>query len=159
MNEPKVAEERIKTWLNRPEDGYCIDRIPDQVSGMIGSRNIADFIFFKSPDLYYIESKTTQHDRFDFIQIAGYPTYDRTYQYGGLLEKSKIDHVHGVIILLFLSYQRAFIIDINEIERLSQSGKKSLNIKKIDSWGIRYHEIETIPSRKKLLEYTGVFEL
>jgi hypothetical protein len=58
---------------------------------------------------------------------------------------------------LFAEVQRAFIIDINEIDRLMQSGKKSLNIKKINKWGITYTEIQTIPSRKALLDYTGEF--
>lgn len=155
----KEAEKRVHTWLDRPEEGYCLDRVKDQVSGYLGSRNICDFTLFKSPDYYYIECKETENDRFDFVQISGFPTYDETYQFGGLISKSKIDHVYGVIILLFTSYQRAFIIDINEIDRLNQSGRKSLNIKKIDSWGIKYREIETIPSRKKLLDYRGDFIL
>ena len=77
-------------------------------------------------------------------------------QHDGLIDKSKIPNVFGVIIVLFVSHKRAFIIDINEIDRLIQSGKKSINIKKIDSWGLNYSEIQTIPNnRKKLLDYTG----
>lgn len=156
----KKAESKIKQWLDRPEDGYCLDRIKDQMTGQNGSRNICDFTLFKSPDFYYIESKETEEDRFDFDNITGYKTpEDPTYQYGGLLSKSKIDHVYGVIILLFTTYQRAFIIDINEIDRLTKQGQKSINIKKIDKWGIRYKEIETIPSRKMLLDYKGEFSL
>lgn len=75
-------------------------------------------------------------------------------QYNGLLDKSKIEGVDGVVIVLFASYQRAFWISIKEIDRLKQSGKKSLNITKIDKWNIDYHEINTIPNnRKKLLDY------
>ncbi len=28
----KKAELKIKEWLDRPEDGYCFDRIPDQMT-------------------------------------------------------------------------------------------------------------------------------
>ena len=35
----------------------------------------------------------------------------------------------------------------------SEQDKHSLNIKKIDEWGIPYVEIQTIPSRKELLDY------
>ena len=156
----KKAEQKLKQWLDRPEDGYCLDRIKDQMTGQNGSRNICDFTLFKSPDFYYIESKETEDDRFDFDNITGYKMpEDPTYQYGGLLSKSKIDHVYGVIVLLFTTYQRAFIIDINEIDRLTKQGQKSINIKKIDKWGIRYKEIETIPSRKVMLDYKGEFSL
>ena len=147
----KTAEERIKTWLDHPELGYSFDRIPDQMTGYFGSKNICDFTLFKSPNYYYIESKATYKDRFDFSLIT-------PYQYENLLIKSKIDHVYGLVIILFISYKRAFIIDINSIKYLKDSGRKSLNIQKIEKWGIPYSEIPTISSRKQLLEYTGDIE-
>ena len=147
----KKAEAKISEWLDRPEEGYCFDRIPDQMTGFYGSKNICDFTLFKSPNMYYIESKATWEDRFDFSMLT--PT-----QHDGLLKKSKIPNVYGVVIVLFAHHQRAFIIDINEIKRLEDKGKHSLNIKKIDKWGITYTEIQTIPNnRKTYLDYTGEF--
>lgn len=151
INNPgKPAEEQLRKWLDKPEAGYSFDRIPDQMTGKKGSTNICDFVLFKSPYQYYIESKSTWEDRFDFNMLTDE-------QYKGLLKKSKIKNVFGVVVVLFASYQRAFIIDIREIDRLINSGKKSLNIKKIDKWGIAYKEIQTIPSRKQYLDYTGEF--
>lgn len=144
----KKAEKKIKEWLDRPEEGYCFDRIPDPIGGYFGQRNICDFQCFKSPDMWFIESKATEHDRFDFSMLS-------EVQYYGLLEKAKIDHVHGIVIVLFVTYQRAFILDIRDIDQLNKQGKKSLNIKKIDKWEIHYREIQTIPSRKQMLDYTG----
>lgn len=145
----KKAEQKIRDWLNRPEAGYSLDRIPDQMTGYLGSRNICDFDCYKYPNMYYIESKATGHDRFEFNQISDI-------QRNGLLAKSKIAHVKAGIIVLFAEAQRAFWIPITEIEKLEDSGKHSLNIKKIESWSIQYTEIQTIPStRKKLLDYTG----
>jgi penicillin-binding protein-related factor A (putative recombinase) len=147
----KKAEAKIKEWLDKPEEGYCFDRIPDQMTGFYGSKNICDFTLFKSPNMYYIESKATWEDRFDFSMLS-------STQHDGLLEKSKIPNVYGVVIVLFAHHQRAFIIDINEIKRLEDLGKKSININKIDNWGITYTEIQTIPnSRKTFLDYTGEF--
>lgn len=153
INNPgKPAEDQLRKWLDKPEAGYSFDRIPDQMTGKKGSTNICDFVLFKSPYQYYIESKSTWEDRFNFSML----TDD---QYKGLLKKSRIQNVFGVVVVLFASYQRAFIIDIREIDRLVQSGKKSLNIKKIDKWGIAYKEIQTIPSRKQYLDYIGEFEV
>lgn len=28
----KKAELKIKEWLDRPESGYCFDRVPDQMT-------------------------------------------------------------------------------------------------------------------------------
>lgn len=145
----KQAETKIKEWLNRPEEGYSCDRIPDQMTGLYGSKNICDFTCFKSPNMYYIESKSTWEDRFDFSLIS-------ETQYEGLLDKSKISNVWGLVIVLFLGHKRAFILDIRDIDKLSQAGTKSLNIKKIIKWGIPFAEIPTIPNNRKiLLDYSG----
>ena len=145
----KKAEEKIKEWLDHPELGYSIDRIPDQMNGLYGSKNICDFMCFHTPNLYYIESKSTYEDRFDFSLISDY-------QYENLLKKSKIQNVWGLIIILYISHKRAFILDIRDIDKLSQSGKKSLNIQKLNKWDIPYAEIPTVPNnRKNLLDYEG----
>lgn len=160
----KAAERKIKEWLDRPESGYSFDRIKDQMTGFYGSKNICDFVCFKSPYLYYIESKATWNDRFDFNSIS-------EIQYKGLLQKSTIPYVGGLVIVLFASHKRAFIFDIRQIQRLEEVGIKSLNIKNEPKWkemifdkngdtvSFRYAEIETVPnSRKTLLDYTGELE-
>lgn len=144
----KKAEAKIREWLDRPEEGYCFDRIPDQMTGFYGSKNICDFTLFKSPNMYYIESKATWEDRFDFNMLT-------QTQHDGLLAKSNISNVFGIVIVLFASYKRAFIFDIRHIAKLESEGIKSLNIKKINKWVIPYQEIQTVPSRKQLLDYTG----
>lgn len=143
----KKAEQKIKEWLDRPGEGYCFDRLPDQMTGFWGSKNICDFILFKSPEFYYIESKATWEDRFDFSRITDY-------QFDHMLEKSQIDHVHGVVIVLFATYKRAFMFDIRDINKAKQDNIKSVNIKKIDKWEIPYREIKTVlNNRKKFLDY------
>lgn len=150
----KKAERKVKEWLDRPQEGYSFDRIVDNMSGFYGSSNICDFTLYKYPNMYYIESKCTGHDRFEFSMLTDT-------QYTGLLTKSKIDGVHGLVIVLFATYKRAFILDIREIDKLKQSGTKSLNILKLDKkgWPCKYSEIRTIPNnRKSLLDYTGEIE-
>ena len=144
----KKAEQKIKIWLDKPEEGYSFDRIPDQLSGFYGGRNICDFTCFKSPYMFYIESKETEHDRFAFSAISDV-------QYAGLLKKSKIENCFGLVFVLFASYQRCFIFRIEDIDKLQQSGKKSVNVTKVDKWTIPYVEVPTVASRKQLLDYTG----
>lgn len=145
----KKAESKIKAWLDHPEAGYSFDRIPDQLSGFYGSSNICDFVCYKYPYMYYIESKATYHDRFDFTMISDI-------QRNGLVQKDKIEGVYGLIIVLFAEYQRAFILSATDIQKcLDENITKSLNIKKIEKWPIKFAEIQTIPSRKQLLDYQG----
>ena len=44
----KEAEKKIREWLDKPEDGYSFDRIPDQMTGFYGSKNMCDFTCFIS---------------------------------------------------------------------------------------------------------------
>ena len=149
----KEAEQKIWDWLDRPNDGYSFDRFYDQMTGYyLTSRNICDFVCYKSPNIYYIESKATWHERFDFDMI-------QDHQRTGLLDKSKINGVYGWVIVLFATYKRAFRFNIQDIQDCIDNGIKSVNIKKIDKWTIPYKELETISnSRKKLLDYTGEIE-
>ena len=149
----KKAESKIQEWLTATDGCSSFDRLPDQMTGFYGSKNICDFIYYKYPNQYYIESKATYEDRFDFSMITDF-------QYDGLKKKSRINGVYGLVIVLFASYKRAFVIDIREISRLREEMNiKSLNIKKIDSWKLRYAEIPTIlNTRKQLLDYTGNLE-
>lgn len=142
----KQAENKIREWLNRPEEGYCFYRIPDQMTGWGGSTNPCDFILFKSPNQYWIESKATWHDRFDFGMVTDY-------QHEQLTKYSNIKNVYGIVIVLFATYQRAFWLDIRDMNKAISEGVKSINIKKIDKWTIPYKEIITSPSRKQLLDY------
>lgn len=148
----KKAEEKIKLWLNKPELGYSFDRIPDQMTGFyMVSRNICDFVCYKYPYMYYIESKATYEDRFDFVQLSDT-------QRMGLRAKSKINGCYGLVIVLFCAYKRAFIINIKDITDDTLEANltvKSINIKKEQKWEIPHWEIETIPSRKEFLDYTG----
>lgn len=170
----KKAEAKIKEWLDRPDDGYSFDRIPDQMTGFYNvSRNICDFTCYKYPYKYYIESKATEHDRFDFSQLTDT-------QRDGLLIKSKIAGCYGLVIVLFVEYKRAFIFDIRDIadfidptlslaeqQYFSRSGgkdhkvvsqlkTKSVNVTKEAKWGIPHWEIQTVPNnRKQFLDYVG----
>ena len=145
----KKAEAKIKEWLNIPEAGYSFDRIYDQLSGFYGSSNICDFDCYKYPYMYYIESKATYADRFDFSMLSDI-------QRNGLVQKDRIEGVYGLVIVLFAEYQRAFILSATDIQRcIDENITKSLNIKKIDKWPIKAAEIRTIPSRKQLLDYEG----
>lgn len=142
----KKAEKKIEEWLNRPEEGYCIQRLYDKMSGWKGDCNPCDYLFYKKPYFYYIESKATYSDRFDYSMITDN-------QHDELLKASKIEGVKGYVIVLFATYKRAFIFNIQDIDKEMQKGIKSKNIKKIDKWEIPFIEIETLPSRKELLDY------
>lgn len=148
----KKAEKKIELWLDKPDEGFCFDRLPDQQTGFFGSSNICDFTLFRAPNFYYIESKATWEDRWEFNTLKRECRDGKT-QYGELLKKSKIAKVTCYVAVLYASYKRAFLFNIRDIHEMDIAGKKSLNIKKINSWKIPYVEIKTVPSRQELLDY------
>lgn len=159
----KKAEKKIAEWLNRPQDGYSFDRIPDQMTGYYRiSRNICDFDCFKAPYMYYIESKCTFEDRFDFSQLTDA-------QRNGLRLKAEISGVYGLVIVCFAYYKRTFVFDIRDLADIDPDAHidaddktflkvKSANVTKVDKWQIPFKEIRTIPSRKEFLDYEGEIE-
>lgn len=149
----KKAEGKVREWLDLPESGHDFNRIPDQLSGFYGSKNICDFYMYKYPYMYYIESKASYNDNMQFSMIT---EYQRT----EMFKRSKIFGVRSIVVFLYATYKRAFILDIRDIQHQldDPKGVKSLNIKKITKWSVPYVEIPTTPSRKELLDYTGDLE-
>lgn len=149
----KKAEGKVREWLELPESGHDFNRIPDQLSGFYGSKNICDFYMYKYPYMYYIESKASYNDNMLFSMVT---EYQRT----EMFKRSKIFGVRSIVVFLYATYKRAFILDIRDIQHQldDPKGAKSLNIKKVEKWPIPYVEIPTIQSRKQLLDYTGDFE-
>lgn len=142
----KKGEEKFREWLTHPEEGFWCYRIPDQQTGFWGSANPCDFFVYREPHLYYAECKSTYEDRFDFSMLSDT-------QHDEMLKAAKIKGITSYVVVLFASYQRAFLINILDIEKMEKQRKKSLNIKKVSKWPIPYIEIRTILSRKQLLDY------
>lgn len=149
----KKAEGKVREWLDLPESGHDFNRIPDQLSGFYGSKNICDFYMYKYPYMYYIESKASYNDNIPFSMIT---EYQRT----EMFKRSKIFGVRSIVVFLYATYKRAFMLDIRDIQHQldDPKGAKSLNIKKIEKWPVPHVEILTVPSRKELLDYTGDIE-
>ena len=70
-----------------------------------------------------------------------------------MLKASKVENVTSYVVILFATYQEAYLINIQDIIDLEEKGKKSLNIKKKAKWDLPYITIRTIQSRKQLLDY------
>lgn len=76
------------------------------------------------------------------------------YQYDEMLKKSFINGVKSFVIVLFASYRKTFIFNLSDIDdQVKSGGPKSLNIKKQAKWNLPYIYVETIESRKQLLDY------
>lgn len=86
------------------DEGVCWDRLPDQVSGKIGSKNPCDFTAYKKPYYMYIECKTCQGDR------LAIKSYISEHQWTTLLDKSKYPGVCAGYVVWFVNKNCIFYI-------------------------------------------------
>ena len=75
-NYGKKFEKAFSTQLK--ENGYCFDRLKDDMSGWKGVSNVCDFIVFHNKTLFYIECKAVHGNTFNYSLL-------RENQYRGLL--------------------------------------------------------------------------
>ena len=102
--------------------GVSLDRLPDPMMGYKGIRNICDFIVYRIPYQFYVECKTVKGNTFPLGNIT-------QNQWDGLLEKSKISGVKGIVLLWFSEHDTVVALSIEYLDGLRRSGYKSFNIK------------------------------
>ena len=118
VNRGKQFEDVIKaSFENIP--GVSIDRLHDQTTGYMGSRNICDFIVYKKPHEFYIECKSVHGNTLPFSNITDN-------QWKGLLDKSKIPGVYAGVICWWVDKDITAFISIQELEECKRNGYKSI---------------------------------
>lgn len=142
VNRGKQFEIKLREdWKTTMEDQACPDsfitRLPDALSGYRGSSNVSDFIAYKYPDLFLLEAKSTHGNTFPFTNFR---------QYDKLLEYKGIKGLHPGVVIWFIDHDKVIYVPILSAEKMKLDGKKSINIKMLDSDD--YYLLD-IPSVKK----------
>lgn len=116
----KVFEDITRKSLEA--DSVNVDRLPDQMSGNLGSVNPGDFIAYKFPNEYYIECKTCTQSSFDI------KTHISEGQWLALSRKSKFKT--GVFVgylIWFVEDMKIFWISSQDMTRIYKK-KKSFSV-------------------------------
>lgn len=129
--EAKFKEDFLKTVPNS-----TIDRLYDPVMGYISISNISDFIGFSTPNIFYLECKTSKGASLPFSNIT---------QYDKLIEKIGIPGVRVGVVLWLYEKDLVLYIPISTIKQMKLEGKKSVGIKALEDG----YNIKMIPSIKK----------
>lgn len=137
-NRGKAFEKRFSEDWEHTFPGELLIRIPDQQSGYkFASSNVSDFIAYTFPYAYLIEVKSITGNTFPF-------TYLR--QYDALLSYKGKKGLHVGVVLWFIDHDHVIWAPIEEIEKMKIDGKKSINIKMLNS---DEYKLTDIPSKKK----------
>ena len=130
----KFEKKFMEDFSKLPESD--ITRLYDSMSGNKGVRNISDFICYKYPYHFYIETKSHKGKSFPLSNLS---QYDKL--------KTKVG-THGVrvgVVLWLIECDKVVYIPINTITQLKSEGKKSYSVKMINN--PEYRDFE-IPSTK-----------
>lgn len=111
-------------WKQCRDEGINIDRLRDPTSRYLGIRNPSDFIVYLQPYQYYLELKAYRKNVLSFKVIT---------QWDELVEKSAYSGVMAGVIVWFIDHDLTIFVPIQELVRLKELGKKSLNVKDISS--------------------------
>lgn len=146
----KEFELKFKKDFIRTVPDSSIDRIYDSVSGYKSVSNIADFICYKFPNLFFIELKSCKGASLPFLNIT---------QYDKLKDKVGILGVRAGVILWLYEKDIVMYIPISTITKMKNDGKKSVGLKAIEEG----YNIKIIPSVKKRVfmdsDYSCLLEL
>ena len=122
INRGKQFEKEIQNQFEKIED-ISVDRLYDVTTGYKNQNNPCDLIVFAYGTLNYFECKAIHGNTLNF------KSHIRQNQIDKLLAKSKIPRVNAGIICWFIDCDETVYIDINYIQQLKDSGKKSYNVK------------------------------
>lgn len=118
--------------------GSFIYRLPDQVSGFkTTSANVSDFVGYIYPNMFLIEAKTISGNTFPFGNFS---------QLEKLLQYDNVPGLRRGVIIWFVDHDRVVYVPVTSAAKMKQDGKKSINIRTLDSDGYDYVDI---PSSKK----------
>lgn len=135
-NRGKEFEVKFKKDFTSSVSNSTIDRLYDPVNGYVAISNIADFIGFCKPSIFYLECKTHKGASLPFANIT---------QYDKLKTKVGIPGVRAGVILWLYEKDIVMYIPISTITKMKADGKKSVGLKAIQEG----YNIKIIPSVKK----------
>ena len=122
-NYGKKWEVKVKEDLSALPD-ISLDRIYDSVSGYKSVSNISDFIAYVYPNIFYLEVKSIKGNTFPLSNLT---------QYEKLKGKVGIPGVRAGVIIWYIDHGKVLYVPISTITALKTDGKKSVNIKMLDS--------------------------
>lgn len=148
VNRGKDLENQIRTAFENVQD-TSVDRLPDQMSGYVGSSNICDFVIYHYPHQYYIECKSCYGNTLSINSNNPKHKYGdiTNNQWEGLLKKSKITGVVAGYIIWFIDHDITVFISAESMQKLKDFGDKSVHV--IKSLQKLNGEWYAIPGKKR----------
>ena len=132
MDKGKGFEKRFQTdWLQLPNS--FVMRLPDQQSGYYGtSANPCDFICYSYPNMFLLELKSHGGNTFP---LSAFRQADKMINYDGR------DGIKVGVVLWMYDHNKVVYIPIRSFIKLIRDGKKSFNVKYLESQEYECYEM------------------
>lgn len=134
VNRGKQFELKFKEDFSKLQD-HSIDRLYDVMNGYKNIKQVADFIGYLYPNIFYLEIKSHAGASIPLTNIT---------QYDNLIKKVGIKGVRSGVVLWLYDKDKVYYIPTSTITKMKNDGEKSVGIRHIN----KYRIIE-IPSVKK----------
>lgn len=132
----KKFEEKIK--VDFENGGGFIYRLRDQRNGYkITSRNISDFFGYRYPNFFILEAKSIRGNTFP---IANFTQYDE------MIQAPNMRGLYKGVLIWFIDVEKILYVPLKTFTQLKADGKKSVNVKTIQTEG---YDVLEIPTKKK----------
>ncbi len=134
----KQFEQKFKGDIAKISGSFC-HRLPDQFNGYKNtSKNPCDFFVYMYPLFFMSEVKSTQGNTF---YIKNFTQLDKMKDFVG------IPGLRSGVIIWFIDHFRVLYVPTRTIQQMIQDGKKSVNIRTIETDGYDYLEIPSVKRR------------
>lgn len=137
VNRGKQFEERFKLDFLKLENS-SLDRLYDVMYGYKAISQISDYIGYIYPNIYYLEIKTHYGNTWPLSNLT---------QFDKLMKKVGIPGVRTGVVLWMIDHEKIVYLPVATVDKMKKDGKKSFNIKMIDTKEYRFFEIPTVQKR------------
>lgn len=112
------------------------------------SKNICDFVMFKTPRAFLIEAKTVTGNYFSIQSKSKTTGQMETFrQYPLLLQKKNIPNLFAGVMLWFQKHDKVIWVPIEELEKMINDDLRSINIKMLKENKYKMIEIPSVKMR------------
>ena len=126
------------TWITTFGKNSIL-RLADQMSGYkVTSQNPCDYICYKKPRMFLIECKETTQNTLNW---KAFPQFDR------LCEYVDVDGIVAGVLIWYQQHNKVIFVSIKDCIKMKANGKKSINIKDLESDDYQILEIPTVVPR------------
>ena len=149
-NYGKKFESKFKEDWQKMEDAIAL-RLIDVTMGYKSIRNVCDFVAYKYPFAYFIETKSCQGNTFNFGKLT---------QYDDLIQYINVPGLNPAVVIWFTDHEKVCYVPLEEVQRLKKLNYKSIHVKMIGDE--QYNVFEILGKLKRVYidtDYTNVIKI